>query len=48
MRKDKDGPELVLLDENEKVRAVLVVDKDGAGPVLKLSDENGKVIWSAP
>jgi hypothetical protein len=36
----------VLKDGAGKVRAELVVDKDG--PVLRLSDENGKTIWSAP
>jgi hypothetical protein len=42
----KDGPTLILSDENGKPRVWLDVSKDG--PKLDLSDEKGKTIWQAP
>jgi hypothetical protein len=42
----KDGPGLVLRDENGKGRALLGTSKDG--PRLTLADEDGKAIWSQP
>ena len=46
LRVDKEGPALVLLDENGKPRAMLIVNK--AGPGLDMLDENGKPVWQAP
>jgi hypothetical protein len=46
MSKEIRAKRFILEDENGKVLAALVVDKDGPG--LRLWDENGKTIWSAP
>jgi hypothetical protein len=39
---DKDGPSLILADENEKPRAILAMYKK-FGPTLGLRDENGEL-----
>ena len=40
------GPELKLVDKNNKVRARLFVNSNGVE--LVLLDENGERLWSAP
>ena len=42
----KDGPMLLLGDENGEFPAMLMVCKDRTG--VFVCDENGKLVWSAP
>ncbi|MBW2647830.1 MAG: hypothetical protein JRE23_17000 [Deltaproteobacteria bacterium] len=44
----KNGPQLVLCDENEQPRVMLVVSNDDKPVGLAVRDENAKLIWTAP
>jgi hypothetical protein len=47
MEVSKSGPQLILWDENHKIRAALLFTKED-GPGLGLTDENGRVLGHLP